>query len=475
VPVPDKLTPNPLDALRIKVGRSLDLALRDALWGKPQLMSRALREVSSLFDRPCEPGSRRSLESALAALRSTRTLRSFLDLKYACLGITHPVGPDAWLLIEDPALFPLLLDQVDSRYGPAPGREDSPAPGRGSRRFLKCYQALLSGYFAYNVYRPDSTPRGRNNWALLRAFLRDRLTPALKMTPAPSWLKILDSNRGLLGEDISELYGQSLGQGSYHDLKSACEGLLIPRDSWVWEVTVLMRVRSLCSLDDGAFLEHVDQCLALVGRSTGSALSEVMKKQCVALLAARYAACSSNPEHAGLLEAAVALIGNPWANRAAWDAFVKDEPARAMVGSWLKRRLIRDFFGFLSEGDPRDGRRLSSWLSMEHRIDDLWIALGPHAFSHDGARHRELKSMAADRILELEHGEGPKTCALIMRIDDHVFVELSTPGHSCMVFKSSSLPFDLDRKWVYVGSRNPDQQQPLLQGQVLTLNVISVT
>jgi hypothetical protein len=110
---------------------------------------------------------------------------------------------------------------------------------------------------------------------------------------------------------------------------------------------------------------------------------------------------------------------------------------------------------------------------MEPKIDDLWIALGPRDFHDQGAVLRGFRAMAGERILEFEHKSSPGTNALIMRIDDYVFVELSAPGHTCMVFRSSSLPFDLDRKWVYVGSKAPDQQQLFLQGQVLRQNIIS--
>jgi hypothetical protein len=198
-----------------------------------------------------------------------------------------------------------------------------------------------------------------------------------------------------------------------------------------------------------------------------------MRKRCIALLAARYARCASKPGHEGLLEAAVTLLGNPWVNRAAWDAYVNDEGARAMVGTWLKRHLIRDFFSLLSGEGAENRKRQGSWLRMEPKIDDLWIALGPRDFHDQGAVLRGFRAMAGERILEFEHKSSPGTNALIMRIDDYVFVELSAPGHTCMVFRSSSLPFDLDRKWVYVGSKAPDQQQLFLQGQVLRQNIIS--
>jgi hypothetical protein len=464
---------NALDTLSTKVRHTFAQTLRDPAWGKPQLMSKVLAEVSALFDMPHKPVSRKPLGNILAAFRETRSLPTFIDLKYACLGITQSFGLEGWRLIEDPALFRVLLHKVASLRQNPGANPPQPDGKRMLRRFVKCYQALLSGYFTYNIHQEGTPEQGRNNWKLLRAFLHDHLEAALQSEPMSRWLNALGRHRNLLGENIYESYGEGMGQADYDDLKSACECLLIPRDSWVWEMTVLVRVKALCAHEDDSFMSHLDQCLALLTRTSGIVLSPIMKKQCMALLACRYAACASPPEHPSLLDAAVRFIGNPWANRAAWDAFVKDEPAREMMGSWLKRRLIRDFFGMLWDGGLADAKRLRSWLHVEPRIDDLWVALGPHAFNHAGARHRELRDMAGERVLELEHGDRPEINALIVRIDDYVFVELSASGHTCMVFRSSSLPFDLSRKWVYVGSKTSDQQQLFLQGQVLQQNIIS--
>jgi hypothetical protein len=227
----------PLETLSSKVRHAMKRALHDASWGRPQLMSRALEEVSSVFDTPCEPVSRRTLERAMDAFRRTRNLPSFLDLKYACLGVAQPFGPESWRLMNDPFLFPALLDRVEDQLRSPAARE-----ARGARRFLKCYQGLLSGYFAYNVRQDYATEQGRSNWHTLRTWLRDCLPAALATAHAPRWVETLARNGYLLSEDILGNCAEALSQGAYHELKSACETLLIPRSSWVWEVTVLLRV-----------------------------------------------------------------------------------------------------------------------------------------------------------------------------------------------------------------------------------------
>ena len=47
-----------------------------------------------------------------------------------------------------------------------------------------------------------------------------------------------------------------------------------------------------------------------------------------------------------------------------------------MVSSWLKLRLIEDFFGLLSEDGINDQRRINFWKRYVDRISDMHFALG---------------------------------------------------------------------------------------------------
>jgi hypothetical protein len=473
---------NAIDTFRLKIRQALSSTLNEAAWGKPQAMSKVLEELRSVFDTAADPCSGRSITKTLESFRTTRELPTFLDLKYVCLGITQEVGNNRWKLLEDPELFPLLLKRVDSELPGTASLQgqgmESPLPvpartgggnmsGRISRRFLKCYQGLLSGYFDYNIYSDSASEIGRENWMSLRTFLHDRLSIAGQVSPLPRWVQVLQGHENLLSDDLYERYGAALAQGNFHDLKSACESLLIPRNSWVWEATVFVRIKAVCAFEDNVFMRHVDQSLAMITQSKGIALSGVMKRQCMAYLLKRYARCASRPVHAGLLDAAMTTIGNPWAGRAAWDASVNDEHCRAMLCAWLRRRLIRDFFRILSEDKAADNKRLRNWLRFEHKIDDMWFALGPHAFNHTGPEFEEFRKLAGDRILQLENGGRPENNALIMRIDDYVFVEFGSSDYSITVFKNSNLPFDLDRKWICIGSKPSGQQMSVTCEQAL--------
>jgi hypothetical protein len=434
------LTMNALDLLRLKLHQSFSATLHDTMLGQPELMSKVLQEVCAAFDTSADTTSKRSIGNTLLSFRASAKLPTFSDLKYACIGISQPVGDDGWRLLEDKDLFTIVLHDVD-------------AQAHNPRRLRKCYQGLLSGYFDYNIFDAAVPEQGRKNWLSLRSFLRDHLDVIQRAIPVLSWVKVIGSHMNLLGDNPCDRYGAALAQGDYTELKSVFKGLLIPRNSWIWEVIVLARIRAVCSFTDDEFKKQLAPSLAMATHDSGIILSEILKKKCLAQLLSRYARCDSRPENALLFDSAITILGNPWVNRAAWDAQVHDDTVRTMMEGWLKRRLITDYFHLLSRDRSVDMQRLKYWLHFIPKIEDMWFALGPYALNHPGAVFKEFREIAKDRILALENPGCDEDNALIMRIDDYVFVEFGSTATSCLVFKNNDLPFDLEKKWIYIGSK----------------------
>ena len=168
----------------------------------------------------------------------------------------------------------------------------------------------------------------------------------------------------------------------------------------------------------------------------------------------RYAECREQPEHAGLRDAAIERIGNPWLKKTAWDAHVRrkdgrpHEAAREMVNGWIKRRLIKDFFEILSDDGTADQRRLDYWLGVEPVIEDMWFALGPHARQHREKNFKEFRKRAHGRLLVLESPGKAQNNAFLMRIGGSMIVEFGATGNACFVFNMDRLPFDLTKSWV---------------------------
>ncbi|MCK7471360.1 MAG: hypothetical protein MZU95_11745 [Desulfomicrobium escambiense] len=125
---------NALDLLRFKLHQSFSSVFHDATWGQPELMSKVLQEVCCAFDTSADTTSKRSIGQTLLSFRESAKLPTFLDLKYACIGISQQAGDDGWCLLEDKDLFAILLQGVS-------------AQAHNPRRLRKCYQGLLSGLF----------------------------------------------------------------------------------------------------------------------------------------------------------------------------------------------------------------------------------------------------------------------------------------------------------------------------------------
>jgi hypothetical protein len=170
-----------------------------------------------------------------------------------------------------------------------------------------------------------------------------------------------------------------------------------------------------------------------------------LKTKCVAILISRYARVPGAPEEPALRDAAVATIGNPWLRRASWDASVLDEQgrpdsrAREMVFSWLKGRLVKDFFELLSEDGAGDRRRLEYWLRFVPHISDMWFALGINARFRRDEAFVDFRARAKGRLLGLESTTAENN-AFVMRIGNHVAMEFGESGNALYLYRWNDLP-----------------------------------
>lgn len=426
-----------LELLRHRLQQALgEKNIKLPQWGQPESMTQALTEIKKIFDNPKPPLPERSIEKVLLAYRESGRLSSFRDLQYACFGIAQPVA-DGWRLLED-ARFISLLSEVE---------EVRPEP----RRFRKCYQGLLAGYFVYPIFSAEAATE---NWNCLRQFLVEHLALVRQATHPAGWLEMLYEHVNLLGAKPCERYAQELLAGKAENIRAVFhEGLGISRESWIWQGVVLAQVNVVCAYQEDRFKEALDALLRLV-EANGNILSGTLVIQCVAALTIRYAECRERPEHGGLRDAAIGKIGNPWLKRVSWDAHVKTkegkphEGARLMINGWVKRQLIQDFFELLSDDGVADQRRLDFWLGYENAIDDMWFAVGPQARQHRGKNFVDFKKRAQGRLLSLEIPGVAHNNAFVMKMGRWIVVEFGAKGNACFIFSADELPFDLSRKWV---------------------------
>ena len=424
-----------LEALRSKLRSELDMShATDAVaWGNPRAMTEALRQLrrdlgGSGDGRPADD----HLQRALFRFVKETQASSFTDLKYVCYGVTVPVGRGFGRLIDRQQLFDTLLLQVN-QYLPRP------------KQFRRCYQGLLSGYFGFerNLEHPAEADQ---RWVGLRDYLAHQLVPlkeaSEKRGQAPDWLRILHEHRNLLTADPCSRYAHGLVKDDQSELLQMSAGLGISRNSWVWEDAFLAYVELVCSFGDKDFKKYMPAVLDLVNGKGAITLPSALETKATAMTVRRYHQCREHPEHDDLRDTCVEKIGNTWLKQTAWDAVVNDEPTRLMVNSWLKKRLIRDFFELLAQDGAADLARLNYWLKWAPQIKGMWFVLGSDTWLNTSPNYMTMRKRMAGSDRQLRGG-GSANNAFVMQIGQLLVIEFGMKGNACYIFAASDFNADL--------------------------------
>jgi hypothetical protein len=428
----------PLDALRARLRAELDPQhiFQSPGWADTRVMTEALRIIKrDLGGNDGGEPTQDVLQESLQRFADTRQVANFTELKYVCYGVTVPLENRHWRVIDSEPLFNDLIGFVRQR-------ESQP------KQFRRCYQGLLSGYFGFDRH-VESKGSGPGNWNSLRGFLGDSLRPMLKASTqrgtTPDWVRALDDHRNLLTEDACSRYAKGLLRDDPSELKTVCEALGVASNSWVWEETLMTYVRLVCEYKDLEFKRRLPNLLKLVDGQMEMKLPDMLASKAVAMAVARYSHCEDRVEHTALRDRCLRWIGNPWLQRAAWDAQVNHEPARKMVESWLKRRLIKDFFELLAHDGSADLRRLNYWLKWEPQITDMWFVLGTDARNNHSAPFLEVRKRMSgqDRFLS---DNNHLNNAFVMRIGQLLVIEFGVTDNACYVFAAADFHTSLEQK-----------------------------
>lgn len=403
-------------------------------WGAPQAMTQALKELRRVLgDGDAAMPSSDVMQSTLRRFEVTQEAKSFIELKYVCYGVTLPVGDSGWRIIDRPPLFEKLIGLVEAREGQP-------------KQFRRCYQGLLSGYFGSDRSADAANAASATNWGRLRGFLDHKLDPlmatARQRAVVPGWLSTLGAHRNLLTSDPCTRYAKALARGDQAPLRQVCSDLGIPATSWVWEDALMAYVEAVCGAADPTFHAGLPGILDLVNARSDLRLPRLLATRATALAVARYARCTRKPEHDDLRDTCLERIGDPWLKRVAWDAEVRFEPAREMVGAWINRVLIRDFFKLLAEDGAADVRRLDYWLKWEPQIAGMWFVLGSDARRNQSKPFVELRKRMGERERALS-GNDRQNNAFIMRIGPLLVIEFGLTNNACFVYAASDFQTNL--------------------------------
>ena len=411
------------------------LILHGVTFGDSRVMSKVLKEIKRDLGGSEGRPSDDVLIKAIRKFETQGDTDTFTELKYVCYGAETPVGPQKYRLIEDKETFALLLKAVEKR---------------NSKQLRRCFQGLLSSYFRFDP-KAQTNQRGSENWAQLKTFLKKKLSPIYQSSKErdviPDWLSTLYEHKNLLEENPCKRYAESLTRGSTHELKEVCEGLGIESSSWVWNEAFLAYVQTVCAMRDEPFVTHLNGVLELVNGKGQIHLPEAMAIEATAHCVIRYSKSANTIEHPYLRDTCVKRIGNPMLEQTKWDAYVDHEPARQMVTSWLKQRLIKDFFELLAQDGAADIRRLNYWLKWEKHISEMWFFLGEMAFKDQRTAFKDVRERMGGSIRQLEETSRPENNAFVMRIGEYLVIEFSTKNNAMFIYQADQASPDM--KYTY--------------------------
>jgi hypothetical protein len=405
-------------------------------WGNAEAMTQALARVQSYFDGPYVNSVKdvRSVADSVLRFRKSRELSDWREIKYVCIGASQEFS--GWRLLEDAELLAQLLRRA----------------GSGSdRQRLRHFTCLLCSYWSFPRDEVEASAASGIGWVRLREWLaRQRVYFDQAIKPKPEWLSALTEHANLLTDQPCKRYARDQLENGSPDLSAALSEVLqtlgVASDCWLRQEAIYAQVQACAEMPDTKFQYHLGRMVELAGGKTSFTLSRSVSIRCLALLVSRYAVCPNTPEHIPLRDACIAFIGNPWLHRAAWDGYVLDKDrrpdanAREMVNGWLKVRLIKDFFGLLSEDRSADSRRLNYWLGFEPMIQDMWFALGADALSDSRKEYGEFRQRANGRLLDLAGSTPTSNNAFLMHFGEYLVIEFGITGNACFVYHYDRLP-----------------------------------
>lgn len=374
-----------------------------------------------------------SIEGALRLYRENNYLKGLRQIRMVCYGCTQTLDNDNYRLIDNREQFEQLLIYVE-QYGNRPSA------------LRKLYHALLGCYFSYDPYLPDASPAARGNWKALRAFLKNHLESIQTRGFTPGWLSALTLHPNLLGDNPCQPYENLVFQRDGATFDELRVKLGISATSWLVRQMVMSAIKTVESMDDAAFKEHIDSVLLLLHGH------RLYADEGLKILLDRYARCNDLNVNSSLRSFSVALWGNPWLpeNSHQWQCGTS---ARNLLSHWLKQHLLKRFFSLLSNDDKRHSRRFNFWALYSEDLAGMYFALGKDAFDVANMEVFKFRSAAKGLITKLPEGTHD-VHACIMQFKHYHVVEFNRDNNVAYLYdlKQGTPNFYLSKGWAEIGA-----------------------
>ncbi|MEY8649401.1 type I Zorya anti-phage system protein ZorC [Klebsiella pasteurii] len=379
-------------------------------------------------------------EMRLAALRRLRLAEELTEREWRMVfyGLVDndPLNPEQPILLEDDAFFPKVDNAIKKRI-----------ESNGLKR--KDWLALCSSYFAYQHESPDINP----HWCVLRGHIaQGYIVVKANIRREKSWMKTIEFYHDIFTPQAGNVISRQLLEGESNSLSSLEKIAQIPDSSWLWKRIFTVLLAQLDTLDDPQFLEKISGLLSL-------AVQWVRFRDDIisASLTRYYYSVYRDQAHSALKQAALEFWDNPQlkSQQNKWHQYVS-EPVAAMVRGWLAKQDLTHFFELLRGNGDVDQARLHYWLRFANQMGFTRIVMGPDAWQDRGSDFVKFREENKGRLSYLRGGRNFDN-AMIMQINDYLFVEFSGTGNAMYAYRIGHAPFNPELRTLDINIHLKDQ------------------
>lgn len=408
-------------------------------------LASAGREIEKRFDKaekiPTPPH-----EMRLAALRRLRLAEELTEREWRMvfygLADTDPLYPDRPVLLEDDTFFPRVDSAIKKQI-------------QSKTLKRKDWAALCSSYFAYKHESPESNP----HWCVLRSHIAQGYSVVkAAIRREKSWMKTIEFYHDIFTPQAGGVISQQLLSGESNSLSSLEKIAQIPDSSWLWKRIFTVLLAQLDTLDDPQYLDKISWLLGLAAQWVRFR-DDIM----TATLTRYYHSIYRDQAHSALKQAALEYWDNPQlkSQQNKWHQYVS-APVAAMVRGWLAKQDLMHFFELLRGNGDVDQARLHYWLRFANQMGFTRIVMGPDAWHDRGSDFVKFREENRGRLSHLRGGRSFDN-AMIMQINDYIFVEFSGTGNAMYAYRVGQAPFNPESPSLDINIQLKDKYRNVLR------------
>ncbi|ELY3982817.1 hypothetical protein SMY34_000858 [Cronobacter muytjensii] len=405
----------------------------------------AANEMEKRFDKadkiPSPPH-----ETRLKALRRFRLAEELNEREWRMvfygLADNDPLHPKQPVLLEDDTLFPKVDSEIKKRLA-----------SKDLKR--KDWAALCASYFAYGNETPEQNP----HWCVLREHIaKGYLVVKEAIRREKPWMKTIESYHDIFTPQAGGVISRQLLAGEKNSLSSLEKIAQIPDSSWLWKRIFTVLLTQLDTLDDPQYLDKISWLLGLAAQWVRFR-DDIM----TATLTRYYHSTYRDQAHSALKQAALEYWDNPQlkSQQNKWHQYVS-EPVAAMVRGWLAKQDLMHFFELLRGNGDVDQARLFYWLRFANQMGFTRIVMGPDAWHDRGSDFVKFREENRGRLSHLRGGRSFDN-AMIMQINDYIFVEFSGTGNAMYAYRVGQAPFNPESHSLDINIQLKDKYRNVLR------------